>query len=77
MVGLLVWLGWLVGSWLEIVLGKPTGKWIKYLVMSVVIPFSLIVCILPSAYIFNDFIWEPLPKWIWGKQDASDLYDKK
>ena len=71
LVGLLGWLGWLVGSWLESVLGKPTGRWIKYLVMVVVIPISMAVCIIPTAFVFHYVFYETLPESIWGMEDTN------
>ena len=71
LVSLLVWLGWLIGSWLEFVLGKQIGKWIKYLIMAVVIPFSLLFVLFPSSMLFHYLIYENTPKWIWGMDDVA------
>jgi hypothetical protein len=42
-------LGWLLSLGLENLLGKQIGKWVKYLVMVVVMPISLIISFVPTG----------------------------
>ncbi len=77
LVSVLIWLGWLVASWLEVVLGKRIGKWIKYLIMLIVIPYTFMVSIIGSAYVFQILFWETLPEWIWGIKEDTSKYNKK
>lgn len=76
LVSLLIWLGWTLGSAIERVLGKPNGKWIKYLIIAIVIPVSLAYCIIPSAFVFHYLLYEPLPESIWGVPEYDDTNDK-
>ncbi len=71
LVSLFIWLGWILSSMIEGVLGKQNAKWSKYLIMAIVIPVSLVICVIPAGFIFHHLLYEPLPKWIWD-EDFND-----
>ena len=54
-------------------LGKQTGRWIKYLVIAVVIPISMAVSIIPTAFIFHYVFYANLSESIWGIEDDNDI----
>ena len=41
--------------------------------MAVVIPISMAVCIIPTAFVFHYVFYANLPESIWGIEDDNDI----